>query len=52
MQEKGATKGKIFTKSTATYSTAAANCFSTDDGGMGSLVAAVRLSTEGNDSEA
>jgi len=25
---------------------------STDDGGMGSLVAAVRLSTEGNDSEA
>lgn len=30
-----------------TYSTAIANCFSTDDGGMGSLVAAVRPSTEG-----
>lgn len=35
-----------------TYSTAIANCFSTDAGGMGSLVAAVRPSTEGIASEA
>jgi len=35
-----------------TYSTAIANCFSTEDGGMGSLVAAVRLSTVGIASDA
>ena len=34
-----------------TYSTARASCFITDDGGMGSLVAAVKPSTEGIASE-
>lgn len=35
-----------------TYSTAIDNCFNTEDGGMGSLVAAVRPSTDGIASEA
>jgi hypothetical protein len=35
-----------------TYSTAIANCFSTEDAGMGSLVAAFRPSTDGITSEA
>ena len=51
MQE-GNSKIKIYAKTITTYSTAIANCFSTDDGGMGSLVAAVRPSTEGIASEA
>lgn len=35
-----------------TYSTAMANCFRTEDGGIGSSVAAVKPSTEGIASEA
>jgi len=35
-----------------TYSKAIANCFRTDDGGMGYSVASVKPSTEGIDSEA
>lgn len=48
----GKHKAKYFEKTITTYSTATANCLSTDDGGRGSLVAAVRLSTEGNNSDA
>jgi hypothetical protein len=34
-----------------TYSTAKANCFRTEDGGIGLLAAAVKPSTERNPSE-
>jgi len=39
-------------KASITYSIAIANCFRTDDGGMGCLVAAVKPSTVGIASEA